>query len=562
MLQRILFMLKNKWLILLIPSFIYANSQCKLINSQCIDTSPSKTIGGVTYQLADACAANGLTGGKCCWDQKQKYYCGDSTDQCGTYRQNPNCKFTKNDCQNTDPLTGNCLLYKSTYSCATSYIPVESQLCTNAICVNNSNNTAASNCFLPNGTQAERDNAGKRNTNDLVSAISIIEMGKQAGDDLNINCPNPQDPKSCVIFQGDYYTCKIWKFSAMPNNGADCMLHNQYFTPLSAGVNASDKAVYGSTATGQTGYDFGSNSPEYKSLGQGVRPGDQFTYSLSNNDSRYVNKSVTGYQTDGMSLSNQNMSTPYNSNAKSSQVSLVNSQVSNVTIADSAANKIGFWDSYLTDGSIKLAWNRKKASPDPNNVKSFSFQELGVSRRPDGDNGHWGDDKPLRVEGLCVYLSNYCDGGDDKGTSSAYLKAISFGNAQACGVCTNSLFGECLTADPRDVSEEWCCYNSKLAMDMNLAAYDQGLTNLYDGSSNRYKGGGNVARNGTKCGGLSIEAMSRIDFSKGNYLTDFASQIDTSKFMNSQAVQGQPAQNSMQNRGNSKAQNIIINGGH
>jgi hypothetical protein len=547
-------------LLLLSVTSIYA-SGCKVINSQCLDYSPTKTIGGITYKLSDACAANGLSGSQCCWDQKQRYYCGDATDECQQYRSNANCKFIKNDCKDKDPITGNCLKYQSTYQCANSYRPVESQVCTDAICVNNNNDTNASSCFLPNGTQIERDKASKRNTGDLISVISILEMGKQAGDDTNINCPS-SDPKSCMIFQGQYYTCKIWQFSNMPNNGSDCVLHNQYFSPNSAGINASDKAVYGSTAMGKTSYDYSSNSPNFDSTGMGIKVGDQFNYSLSNNDSRYINKSVINQQQNNLPIKNPDLNIPYNPNARNQTVSMANGQVISVTVANSAANKIGFWHDYLTADTIKLAWNRKKASPNPNDVKTVTFQDMGIGRRPNGNAGAWGDDKPFNIQGLCVYLANSCDGGDDKGTNSIPGKLITLGNANGCTHCTNELLGECITAEPNDVNEEWCCYNSKIAMDINLAAYDQGLIDLYNGSVDKYKGGGNVKHNGSKCGGLTIEQLSKIDFSKGNYFNDFISQIDINKFMNNDALQSNVARGSMQNRGGNTATKIVKNKGN
>ncbi|MBY0379660.1 MAG: hypothetical protein K2P99_04585 [Burkholderiales bacterium] len=532
---------------------------CQLIRAQCQDKSPTKLINGVTYNLTDACKANGLTGDRCCWDSKERYYCGDATDTCKQYRTNPNCKFIKNDCNSKDPLTGICLVYQSTYTCANAYIPVESQLCTNAICVNNNNNTSASSCFLPGGTASQRTQSGQNNTNSLIKAVSILETGKQIADDGTINCQG-SDPLKCMIFKGDYYNCKIWQFTAPNNNGSDCILHDNYFSTNSAGLNASDKSVYGSTSIGQTSYDASNSSMNFNSNGFGVKPGDQFNYSLSNNDNRQINNSIsTYYQANNFPVTNQDQNVPYNPNSSNNRVSTTNGMVSSVTINNDAGNKTGFFNQYLTANSVKLAWNRKKASSDPNNVKTVTFNDMGISRRASGNVGAWGGDKPYIIQGLCVYLANSCDGGNDDGTNSIAGKVAGLGNANACFSCVLDMFGVCEPENlqPHDVNEEWCCFSSKIAMDLNLAAYDQGLVDLFNGNPGKYKT--NVINGNGKCGGITIETLSKIDFSKGNYLADFTSSIDTNKFMNSNALQGQNEQSNMTNRGKSNATSIVQN---
>ncbi|MCC5402504.1 hypothetical protein, partial [Staphylococcus aureus] len=82
------------------------------------------------------------------------------------------------------------------------------------------------------------------------------------------------------------------------------------------------------------------------------------------------------------------------------------------------------------------------------------------------------------INGLCVHLADSCEGGDDSATVSDLIKAQlswagGYTNPNFCAHCSSSILGACLTGEPRNVKQEWCCFNSKAALDINLAAYDQ-----------------------------------------------------------------------------------------
>jgi hypothetical protein len=530
----------------------------KLINFQCSDNSPTKILNGYTFKLSDACSKFGLTGDSCCWNSISRYYHGDSNDTCGQYRQNPNCKFVSNTCSSTDPLSGACTKANSTYNCASAYRQVESTICTAAICVNNKNYSetdSANNCFMPADITSKRNNATGKNVADLASILSFLEIGKQGGGDLQA-CAGG-DPQNCVIFKGDYYTCDIYNPDSPWNNGSDCMVHNDYFSANMAGQNLSDKAMYGSVTANRA------DANGYYTNGNNYAVGDRYSYGLSNQDQQTINSinyNVQTLQNSNRKTYNQDTGAAANPNGQSKYMSLKNSQINSVTMSNYAADHLGTWDQYLSQGSAKLAWNRIKADPNPFNAKKMTLSDLGVSRSVPGGVDGWGGDKPIYTQGLCLYLSNFNDGGNQADTDSVAGRVVCMGNANCGAVCTNRdpITGICLTASAMATREEWCCYNSKLSMDINLAAWDQGILSPYKANS-KYINGGNVARSGNKCGGVTINQLSKIDFSKGNYFKDFQNSItvpNMSNVVNVNSVTG-GAQGSIQGRVNNTMSNKI-----
>lgn len=531
--------------LMILSNIVYAGN-CKVLHKQCIDKSATRIINGVAFSLKDVCQQNGVNPNSedCCWEQTNDYRCGEENDQCNTYRKSNNCKFVSNECVewiNPDNHNLGCKQYKSQFDCAASFVPNQSKICINAFCgaTNSGDPNNAKKCYMPNGTQELNNKSSQNNLGALTKAITLLETGKQISDDMG-NCSDPKDPKSCKVFTGKYYQCMIWEFQKQYNNGADCMLHTDYMDIME---NKDDKTVYGDAISGGR-----------STHGNGYNIGDRYSYSLSNDDTTAINNSNRNKQNSGLnSYNNRYQDLPNgNLNASNQNMSLVGGNTANVKLSENAQTKIGMTGAYLTPDSAKLALNRMKSQVDPRNPETKTLASLGISRQLPKDIDKWGDDKPVKVQGLCLYLSNYCDGGDDKGTNSAYLRGISLGNANACGVCTNSdpIFGSCLTADPKPVREEWCCFNSKLAMDINLAAYDQNYINFYNDEKHigKYQSGGNVTHDNGNCGGLTVGEISNIDFSKGDYFKDFSDNLmkkyqnDPSSIMNNDILQNSNVQ--------------------
>lgn len=537
-------------------------ANCKLINLQCSDNAPTKVINGVTFNLSDACAKYGLTGNQCCWSSSSQYYCEDNEDTCSPYRQNSNCKFVSNKCQVTDPISGACTKAQTTFNCASVYQAVESQICTNAICVNNQNNNEsdqAHNCFMPADIANKRESATSSNVNNLASILSFLEIGKQGGDELQ-NCGGG-DPLNCTIFKGSYYTCDIYNPDSPWNSGSDCLIHQPYFSTNLAGENVSDKAMYGSVAGGQT------SANGFNSNGNNYTVGDRYSYGLSNQDQQTItslNNNIKFIQSNGGKVYNSDTGAVANPNARSQYMSLSNSQVNSVTINDYTSSHLGTWNNYLDENSAKLAWNRIKADPDPFNALIVRLMDLGITKPTPSNVTAWGNDKPIYVQGLCAYLSNYNDGGNQADTDSVAGRAVCLGNANCGAKCSvrEPISGACLVASAVATREEWCCFNSKIAMDINLAAYDQGLTSFYR-SNSKFINGGNVVNVGGKCGGLTIGQISQIDFTKGNYLKDFQNSINVpnlNNIVNLNSVNG-GAQGAIQNRITNSMQSQINTSG-
>lgn len=536
-------MMKYLLCLLLMPIFVFAN-QCKVVNQQCTDKSATKTINGVVVTLADVCSELGLTGEDCCWSSSSKYYCADDVDTCGQYRKNSNCSLIDNTCIDKDYISGTCNKFQSKYSCAGGYQDVESRVCTNVVCSNNESGTAAK-CFNPKEASAA-------NTAQMGSVIAYLQMGQNMAQDMN--CSDMGDPSSCTLFSGKYFTCGMYMFDASQpgsfnNNGADCGLSNSFFTSagVATGYKASDRNVY-SQATSGTNSVMGSGT----------------NYSLSNDNAKAVNTTVKLNQQDKMAVVNQDQNINYTPNSSSnSKMKVQNGQVVSVTINKDTAKDIGGFTSfkdYLSDVSVNLAWNRLKAEPDPQNPKSITFAALGVTRPTGGKPFGWssGTWQPT-INGLCVHLADSCEGGDDSATVSDAIKAQfswagGYTNPNFCASCTTDLFGACLTGEPRNTIQQWCCFNSKVSMDINIAAYDQGLMNFYTNRGSRYED--QINHGNGICGGVTVGMISKIDFSKANYFKDMMDAIDVNQIIDNTSFTSS-VQGNTSNRSNSDATKMV-----
>lgn len=520
-------------------------SGCNLVNQQCIDTSDSKSIDGINFKLSEVCSKLGLSGNNCCWDNLSTYYCGDQVDTCGAYRKNPNCSFIENTCIDKDYITGTCNQFQSSYSCALAYESQVSKVCTNVVCANNESGTAAK-CFQPPQPSAD-------NVSQLAKVLGFLQMGQNMAQDVSCVNPNNPDPENCKLFSGKYSTCYMYlndagKPGSWNNNGSDCGIHSEFFTGVQTGYDASDKNLY-SQATSGTNNVMGSST----------------NYSLSNDDSKAINNTVKLQQNLKNAATNQDEQINYTTTgSRNNRMSINNGQVVSVTINKDTVKDISGWSAfkaYLTDQSVNLAWNRQKSEPDPHNIKSTTFADLGITRRSKGNPFGWnsGTTQPT-INGLCIHLADYCDGGDDSATSSDLIKSYfaaagGFTNPNFCAKCSSSVLGACVTAAVKDTIQQWCCFNSKVSMDINLAAYDQGLLNLYTDNKSRYAN--QVNTSGGVCGGVTVGMISRIDFSKGNYFKDMMDAIDINKMINTNNFTNSTVSGRTQNRSGTDSTQMV-----
>ena len=518
---------------------------CNLVNQQCLDKTSTKTIDGITFTLGEICGKLGLTGNDCCWDSLSNYYCGDQVDTCGQYRKNPNCTFLENTCIDKDYVTGTCNKFQSSYSCASGYESQVSTVCTNVVCANNESGTAAK-CFQP--PQPSADNVSM-----FAKVLGFLQMGQNMAQDTNCVNPSNPDPENCKLFSGKYSTCYMYlndagKPGSWNNNGADCGINSEFFTGVPTGYDASDKNLY-SQATSGTNNVMGSST----------------NYSLSNDDSKAINNTVKLQQNLKNAATNQDEQINYTTNgSRNNRMSVNNGQVVSVTINKDTVKDISGWSafkSYLTDQSVNLAWNRQKSEPDPHNIKSITFSDLGITRRSRGNPFAWnsGTNQPT-INGLCIHLADYCDGGDDSATSSDLIKSYfaaagGFTNPNFCAKCSGSVLGACVMAAAKDTIQQWCCFNSKVSMDINLAAYDQGLLNLYTDDRSRYAN--QVNNPGGVCGGVTVGMISRIDFSKGNYFKDMMDAIDINKMANTSNFTNSAVSGRTQNRSGTDSTQMV-----
>lgn len=538
----------SRWLVLLILIIVSFNgyASCNVVK-QCLDNQPVKIINGVSFKLSDACAANNLTGDDCCWNYQEQTTCVDSDDTCGALRKNQDCAILDTKCMDKDYIVGKCSRFQSRFSCAGGYADVESQVCTNVVCSNNESGTAAK-CF--NLGQYESTNVAN-----MGQAIATIQMEQSMAQDMN--CTNPQDPTTCTLFTGKYSTCYLYAFKmqldSFNNNGADCQLHTEFFTNagVPTGYKASDRNLY-SQATSNTSNVMGS----------------MFSYGLSNDDPHAINNTVQLNQDGKAPVTNQDQKINYTPNDSTNpNLRVNNGNVVSATINQNAVKDLsGFftWKSYLTDASVNLSWNRLKSEPNPNSVKNTTFADLGITRGVPGSAFRWiapeGMPNQPIVNGLCVHFGDYCEGGDDSATNSDLIKGM-FGavggwtNRNFCASCSvhEPLTDACLGGLPQEVLQEWCCFSSKVALDINLAAYDQGFLDIYTGKS-RYA---SQIKHSNTCGGVTVDVISKIDFSKGNYFKDLMNSIDVNQLIDTSNFTNSNIQGNTQNRASDTALDII-----
>ncbi len=527
-------------------SWNISNADCKLLNKQCLNKDATKIIDGISFKLADACVANGLSGEDCCWDVQQQYYCTDITDTCDPYRKNQNCDLIENTCIDKDNISGKCNKFQSKFSCAGGYTDKIEKICTNVVCANNDPSTVAK-CFNPKPVKPE-------NANDLARVIAYLQMGQNMAQ--NMTCTDMKDPSTCTLFAGKYFTCYMYAFKwgqpgTWNNGGADCMIHHDAFTEagVPTGYDASDRNIY-SQATSATNNVMGSI----------------VNYGTSNDDANAMNTTVKLQQQSKSPAFNQDQNINYDPNSsRNPKVSIKNGQVVSVTINKDIVRDLQGLTSfkgYLADVSVNLAWNRQKSEPDPNNIKNITFADEGISRPIGGNSFGWTDtpNKPV-INGLCVHFADYCDDGDNDATFSDFIKgefiyAGGFTNPNFCAKCTgrDPIFNKCILGEPKPVLQQWCCFDSKIALDINLAAYDQGLLNIYTGGS-RYAD--QIQHPNNVCGGVTVAIISKIDFSKGNYFKDLIDSIDINRIIDTTNFTNVNIQNNTQNRSNNDATNMV-----
>lgn len=498
-------------------------TSCNLVNLQCRDKSEIKTINGRTFKLADICAERGLSGDACCWNSQSQYSCNEEKDNCDQYRKNTHCKFVQNVCVDKDYISGACNTYQSEYSCAKGYADVESRVCINLFC-GKSESGNAGECFNPMDTWKQ----SASNSANMTEAIAQIQKGMNMSQ--GIKCKDPKDPKTCSLFQGKYFSCYLFatnKLGGFHNNRADCSIQHEFFekADLPLGFSASDRNLY-SEATSGTNNVLGSST----------------NFGLSNSDTTSINKIINNIKANNSEIINKDKGITFNGDiSRNPKLKLKNSLVDSVYINQDMTVDVNSWTgfrSYLSTQSINLAWNRQKAEPDPNNINNITFEDLQITRPVPSEAFKWysGQNKPI-INGLCVHLADMCNGGDDRGTYSDWIKASlglgitgGFTNDNFCARCIFPRKGKhCGIGQPREVIQQWCCFDSKVAMDINLAAYDQGLIDFYRRPGNRYSD--QIYHDNDICGGLTFEQMAKIDFSKGNYFKDLMSSFDFNKII-------------------------------
>lgn len=537
--------MKKLLLLSAIASTAFAN-ECRLVNMQCTNSSPTKVINGSIFKLADYCSKYGLTGNSCCWDSTSKYYCQDSEDTCTTLRKNANCSIQSNTCIDKDYITGVCKKFKSKFSCAAGFHDVSSRVCTDVICANNESGTAAK-CFNPKQMDPS-------NTKNMGQAIAYIQMGQNMAQDMK--CANTNDPSSCTLFSGKYYSCYMYdpdpsQPGSYHNGGADCGIHKELFNQANVptGYAASDRVTYSQATSGNNNI-----------------MGNSSNYSMSSNDTNAINNSVRLHQNSNNTIVNQDQNINYNGNgSRNPNVGIANGNVVSVTINQDAIQKVkGFtsFENYLSDNSVNLAWNRQKSEPDPNNIKTITFADEGVTRQPSGRAFGWnsGINQP-QIQGLCIHLADYCDGGDDDGTYNDISKATlswagSYDNPNFCAqAIKDPIFGTVLSGTPKATMQQWCCFSSKASLDINLAAYDQGLINIYTGNGSKYADQVNHP-NGI-CGGVTVGMVSKIDFSKGDYFKDLMSSMDITQIIDNTNFTNGNIQNNTSGRNTGSASSLV-----
>lgn len=116
-------------LIGLLLSNVALAAQCVPPTVQCLDTTPCKTISGVTACLSTATLPAGATRlSRDCWDIKNTYNCDTlQVDTC-TPLQAAGCTQTASSCAQTD-VNGNCQLYDKTFTCV-SQVATSASTCT------------------------------------------------------------------------------------------------------------------------------------------------------------------------------------------------------------------------------------------------------------------------------------------------------------------------------------------------------------------------------------------------------------------------------------------------
>lgn len=405
------------------------------------------------------------------------------------------------------------------------------------------------------------------NISDLAQGIRTIEAGKMMGDELS-SCSMTSGSDStalhqCRLFAGKYRRCTIYEQKYMGDHIQDCGINMSYFDVFNR---KDDKSKIGQVSTGN-GF----------SNGDGIHGGSRYNYTLSGGDSNPVNAQMDQIGDAKSNNYNYNMNVNYNPNGNtvgtggSGGMSMSNGKI--ISVKEDKANKdIGYLGEYKNDYAIKLALDKIKAEADPNFVAEYSFTQLGL-KKPGGSAFKYGNNggEP-KVVGLCIYLGSWCNG--NALASNSILGRIGcFGHEACCVGGGDDPIINRPDFNGKATQEEWCCFTSKVSLDMNLAGYDQGFISLWNSNNpQQYLDGknkdlpGNANSDGKSCAGITIEQLSKIDFSKKDYFKNFSDDIEkrgtqsTQNIMNEKALQDQNVQYNMQIREQNTAKNKVVNG--
>jgi conjugal transfer mating pair stabilization protein TraN len=165
----------------------FAQSQCTLQSSQCVDSTPCKTISGTQVCLSTVsplpAGAVQTTGD--CWQYSSTYLC--DTLQIDTCSSNPDssCPQVSATCAQTDPTSGQCELYNKTYSCTTAAssdtTPTSNSTCADLI--NKGCTFTSSQCIdnpaQPTGCNTTAENYSCPSTTGAGSSTSTTCSGSQ-----------------------------------------------------------------------------------------------------------------------------------------------------------------------------------------------------------------------------------------------------------------------------------------------------------------------------------------------------------------------------------------------
>lgn len=227
------------------PNFALALPQCGAPTATCIDSTPCKTISGVTACLSTATLPLGATRfSRDCWDTQKDYSCDlVQIDTCSALAAD-GCTQSNSVCSQTDA-NGNCTLYSNTYTCMTTSvlsnttctgIPTACILKTSSCMTTSSPGTTIAGqctatsktyeCPVPSTTSTtttncagqtycqgtQCTNSGNKANADLGKVAAAMELARQAA--------AYYDPSTMTVFKGLDKSCTVQLWTA--GLGGDC----------------------------------------------------------------------------------------------------------------------------------------------------------------------------------------------------------------------------------------------------------------------------------------------------------------------------------------------------